>query len=233
MSILCGLRGLDGARGARSLMRWAMSLKACRRLPRCPGAADPARTSGRRPVRPVPHGRCRTRSRRSPPRPPPASSVRGGRSARSMPWRRATSMAPWAMRSAGCVPADVEGISLTCCQSAAASWDRGAVPCADKQDAAGAVFDPRHQALQGAGGKPDVAAAPVRFGAAPGRQPGLFQRAQVVGEQIRRHPQLCLQLRRGEVPQGQQVNDAQPRRIGEGRMLGYPRPKVVNCINIH
>ena len=136
-------------------------------------------------------------------------------------------MAPWAMRSAGCVPADGEGISLTCRQSAAASWDRGTVARADEQDAAGPVLRPGHQALQGAGGKPDIAAAPVGFGAVAGRQPGLFQCAQMVGQQVRRHPQLCLQLRRGEVPQGQQINDAQPRRIGEGRVLGYPRPKIV------
>ena len=109
----------------------------------------------------------------------------------------------------------------------------GAVARADEQDAAGPVFGPGHQAFQGAGGKPDVAAAPVGFGAVAGCQPGLFQRAQVVGEQVRRHPQLCLQLRRGEVPEGQQVDDAQPRGIGEGRVLGYPRPETVCCLNIH
>ena len=38
-------------------------------------------------------------------------------------------------------------------------------------------------------------------------------------------PEFGLQLGRGEVPQGQQVHDPQPRRIREGRMLGDPRPK--------
>ena len=109
----------------------------------------------------------------------------------------------------------------------------GTVLRADEQDAARPVLGTGHQALQGAGGKPDIAAAPVGFGAVAGCQSGLFQRAQVVGEQIRRHPQLRLQLRRGEVPQGQQVNDAQPRGIGEGRMPGYPRPKRFICLNIH
>ena len=95
------------------------------------------------------------------------------------------------------------------------------------------MFGPRRQALQSAGSKPDIAAAPVGFGAVPGCQPGIFQRAQMVGQQIRRHPQLGLQLRRGEVPEGQQINDAQPRRIAEGCVLGYPHPKAFCCLNIH
>ena len=46
-------------------------------------------------------------------------------------------------------------------------------------------------------------------------------------------PEFGLQLRGGKVTQGQQVHDAQPRRIGKGRVLGDPRPEIVNWFNIH
>ena len=108
-----------------------------------------------------------------------------------------------------------------------------AVSRADEQYAAGPVLGPGDQALQGAWSKPDVAAAPVSFRTVAGCQTGLVQRSQMMGQQIRRHPQLGLQLRRGEVPQRQQINDAQPRRISQGRMLGYPRPETIGCLNIH
>ncbi len=142
-------------------------------------------------------------------------------------------MAPAAMRSAGCVPAEVEGISLTWFQSATASWDRALFRGADEEDAAGSVFGPGSQSFQRAFGEPYVAAAPVGFRTVAGRQARAFQRAQVVGQQVRRHPEFGLQLRRGKVSQGQQVHDAQPRGIGEGRVLGDPRPEDFNWVSIH
>ena len=109
----------------------------------------------------------------------------------------------------------------------------GTVAGADEEYAAGAVFSPWQQALQGAGGKPHVAAAPVRFGTVAAYQPGLLQGAEMVGQQIRGHSQLCLQLRRGEVASGQQLHDAEARRVREGGMFGYALVKPVCCLNVH
>jgi len=109
----------------------------------------------------------------------------------------------------------------------------GTVPRADEQHAAGLMFDPWHQAIQRAGSEPDVAAPPVRFGAAADCQPGILECAQMVGQQVGRHPQLGLQLRRGEVPQGQQIHDAQPCGISKGRVPGDAHPESVSCLNFH
>jgi len=95
------------------------------------------------------------------------------------------------------------------------------------------VDRPRRQPIQSPGGEADIASAPVRFRAVPDRQPGLFQCSEVVREQVRGHAQLRLQLTGREVSQCQKVNNAQARRISEGRVLGYPRLKRVNCLNIH
>jgi len=66
-----------------------------------------------------------------------------------------------------------------------------------------------------------VHAAPVAFRPAAGYQAGLLQDPQVVGEQVRRHRQDGGQLRGGGIPVGQQVGDAQPRRVGQGSV--HPR----------
>jgi hypothetical protein len=55
----------------------------------------------------------------------------------------------------------------------------------------------------------------------------------VVCKQVRGHAQLRLQLGRRKVPQGQKVNDAQARRIGQGRVPGDPGLKGVSCLNVH
>jgi hypothetical protein len=55
----------------------------------------------------------------------------------------------------------------------------------------------------------------------------------MVGQQVRRYPELGLQFRRGEVTQGQPVHYTQPRRICERGMLCDPRPKGVDWLNIH
>lgn len=109
----------------------------------------------------------------------------------------------------------------------------GAIPGADEEYAAGAVFSPWQQAIQGAGGKPHVTAAPVRFGTVAAYQPGLLQGAKMVGQQIRGHSELRLQLRGGEVAGGQQLNDAEARRVREGGMFGYALVKSAYCLNIH
>lgn len=110
-------------------------------------------------------------------------------------------------------------------------------PCtvagADEEDAAGTVLSPWLQARQGANSKPNITAAPIRFGAVAGYQPGLCQSAKVVGQQIRGHAQLRLQLRWREVAHSQQVNDAEPRRVRQGGMLGYALAEFGNCLNIH
>jgi hypothetical protein len=55
----------------------------------------------------------------------------------------------------------------------------------------------------------------------------------MMGQQVRRHAELGLQLGRRKVPEGQEVHNAQTRRIGEGGMLGYPLAKPVNYVNSH
>ena len=60
----------------------------------------------------------------------------------------------------------------------------GAVARADEEDAAGSVFAAGSQSFQGARGEPDVAAALVRFRAVAAARPALFQRAQVMGQQV-------------------------------------------------
>jgi hypothetical protein len=57
----------------------------------------------------------------------------------------------------------------------------------------------------------------------PDCEPRVFERPQVVREQVGGHAQLCLKLRGGKVPEGQEVHNAQARRIGERGMPGNPQ----------
>ena len=68
----------------------------------------------------------------------------------------------------------------------------------------------------------DVAAASVSFGAVPGHQPDLFQHAQVMGQQVRRHPEPGGQLARRRLTPGQGVDDREPSGIAERGMQRRP-----------
>ena len=68
----------------------------------------------------------------------------------------------------------------------------------------------------------DVAAAAVAFGPVPGQQPGLFEHAQVMGQQVRRHPEPGGQLSRRRLTPGQGVDDREPSGIAERGMQRRP-----------
>ena len=67
----------------------------------------------------------------------------------------------------------------------------------------------------------------------PGDQSFGLEDTQVVGEQVRRHRQHRRQLGRGGVADGEGVDDAQPRRIGEGRVQGRPPLKLRHSLSVH
>jgi hypothetical protein len=109
----------------------------------------------------------------------------------------------------------------------------GTVSGADEQNTLRAMLGPWREVFQRTGGEPDIAAAPVGFGAVACGQACCFQGAQVVGQQVGGHSQLCLEFRRGEIPEGQQIDNAQAGGIGEGCMLGDPRLESVPRLNFH
>jgi hypothetical protein len=67
----------------------------------------------------------------------------------------------------------------------------------------------------------------------PAHQPGLLKNLLVVGELVGRDPQLGAELRRGVVPYGEQVDDAEPCLVGQ-RSVHAGAPLEIACfLTVH
>ena len=101
----------------------------------------------------------------------------------------------------------------------------GTVVGAHEQHPAHGMPDTGSEAIQGARGEAEVAAALVCFGAVPPYQACNLEGAQVVGEQVGGDVKLGLQFAGRVVTQGEQIHDPQPGSVGQGRVLRKPNVK--------
>ena len=104
---------------------------------------------------------------------------------------------------------------------------------ADEHDPDRVVHLGRSQRGERAGRECQVGAAPVRLRAVPGQHTGLLQRADVVGEQVRRHVEELLQLGRGRLTQEERVDDGQPSRFAQGGVHGSAPHQPTVPLSLH
>ena len=88
--------------------------------------------------------------------------------------------------------------------------------------------DTGSEAIQGARGEAEVAAALVCFGAVPPYQACNLEGAQVVGEQVGGDVEQALQLDRGPIGARELVDDGQASRIAEGGVATGPRRQRIH-----
>ena len=121
------------------------------------------------------------------------------------------------------MPAEVAGTGLWSFHIAAASCERAELWVhTNTTRSATRAGEVGTQQVEDVAVERDVAAAAVSFRPVPGQQPGVFEHAQVMGQQVRRHPEPGGQLARRCLTPGQGVDDREPSGIAERGMQRRP-----------